>query len=839
MSLFDCIDRAMALPPGDGGMDRERGQMAQELFRRLEAEYTPSMGASAAAAQAAADVKRIIRENTELKRRLVLKQIHTQRRIAADLDNYRSIFGEEDLAGGLIALIENDQAARFTNVRATREGLRARYHRMIAGVLNRHSRDILGRVRRRSGVKTIVRELMGENTGDASARELASAVSAAFEQARLDFNAAGGHIGNLEDFGLPHSHDAARIRRDGFNAWAAAIMPRLDWAKIPDFETGRPFTGSSQARRRAFLREIFDDITTDGWSKREPSFAARGRALYNRRADHRVLHFRAADDWLAYNEAFGRSDPFSAIVAHLDGMARDTALMRVLGPNPKGGLEFAIQHMAKRAALNPWPLSKNARGWFRDKDAVDQVKNRANVAKRMLSLIVGQPTGSQGWAEIMSTQRAFLVAAQLGGAMLSAVGDVGFGGLAARHVGMGVTRPLMRQLRLMASSGEREAALRMGVVADMAANTGVAAARYMMDGTPPAVAERLSDAVLRLSYLTQWTEYGRHAFTLEFSAFMAENVGRQWEELPDPLRRLFLERRGFTAADWNAIRSTPLHATQEGASFLIPDDIRFRTDLDPEYAEGLALRLSSAVLEHVEFAVPSVTLRGRALILGDTQAGTIAGEFMRSVAGYRGFALSILFNNLRRVMMAETRDPRLVAIGAFIAITTAAGALSIQLKEIAKGRDPREMDDPKFWKAAALQGGGLGIFGDFVTASENRFGGSLGETVGGAGFAFFDDMLSFTLGNALQLAEGEDTNAGREFTKLLRQYTPGANLWYLTAASQRLGFDMLQRALDPEAEEAWRRAERRRVKDYGNESWWRPGELGPRRAPDLAAAAGG
>src|SRR3546814_5553738 len=42
------------------------------------------------------------------------------------------------------------------------------------------------------------------------------------------------------------------------------------------------------------------------------------------------------------------------------------------------------------------------------------------------------------------------------------------------------------------------------------------------------------------------------------------------------------------------------------------------------------------------------------------------------------------------------------------------GAASIQLREIAKGRDPRPMDNVEFWEDAAFQGGGLGIFGDLL-----------------------------------------------------------------------------------------------------------------------------
>ena len=41
------------------------------------------------------------------------------------------------------------------------------------------------------------------------------------------------------------------------------------------------------------------------------------------------------------------------------------------------------------------------------------------------------------------------------------------------------------------------------------------------------------------------------------------------------------------------------------------------------------------------------------------------------------------------------------------------------------------MTSPEFWGAALLQGGGLGIFGDFMVSSVSRGGRGIEETVAG------------------------------------------------------------------------------------------------------------
>ena len=82
---------------------------------------------------------------------------------------------------------------------------------------------------------------------------------------------------------------------------------------------------------------------------------------------------------------------------------------------------------------------------------------------------------------------------------------------------------------------------------------------------------------------------------------------------------------------------------------------------------------------------------------------------------------------------------------------------------MSKGRDPRPMEGPEFWGAAFLQGGGLGIYGDFLFSDVNRFDRGLAETIAGPVVGFADDVRKLTIGNVTQAIKGEDTNAASEF----------------------------------------------------------------------------
>lgn len=827
MSLFDCIQTGI-----DGGeIERTRGQNAQDLFNNIRRNYASNMGEDAANAAAAEDVRRIMREQTLRRRRLVRIQLQGARRLTRDILQHRRTDGVLDAGAALPGLLEKGNH-NFQSVREVRETLTSRYHRLMVDGLIHFGRNVVGEVRNKADMMNVVRALHGREVADQSASEIAAGFQAAMAQARRDYNAAGGDIGEIEDWGLPHRHSRDKMLDAGRERWIAEVHGRLDWSRMIDFETGQPFAIAGGApppgRADSLLREIFEGKTTDGWDTREPNFQRAGLALANRRSDARVLHFKSPEDWFAYNEQFGESDPFTAIVSHLDGMARDTALMRVLTPNPKAGLEFAIQVAEKQAQTAPWPVGSTHR------HALDKLRGDAHLARMMFELTTGEANRPVNglMANFLSGTRHVLVGAQLGAATISAISDVGFQYAAAREIGIDPFKVVGRIGKDVFKGRDAQQALRMGVIADQLANVGAAQARYVGEDFAPEIATRISDGVLRLSGLSRWTSLGRHSFQLEFMGMLADHVAHGFDELPDPLRNLF-DRHGLTAEEWDAVRATEVFRDPNGASFLIPDDVRFREDLPEGRADSLALKLGGIMHTETRFAVPSTTTRGRAMFSANTQPGTFAGELLRSGLMYKSFGMTVVFDQTQRIMQQGTNWNKAIYAGKLFASLSLMGAVSIQMKELSKGRDPRPMDSRSFIAAAILQGGGFGIFGDFFSAAENRFGGGFGETLSGPVFGAAGDLASLGIEAGRAVLGDDDTRVGRHSVDFVRQYAPGASLWYLALALQRYGFDQLQMAVDPDARKALRARERRRVKKYGNESWWRPGDTAPDRAPEF------
>lgn len=822
MSLFDCLETAI----GAGEMDAARGRDAQAVYAGLLRRYRASLGDEAAAAQAAADTRRIMGERLAETRRRRLLELATRQRILSDLDSYK---GGADAPGQAVAaLIDRDDLAPYANVEGRRHALRGLYHAGIESILARAKRTIGGKSGDPEWLRKIVRELFGEDSGDAGAKAAADAWSRTAETARQNFNMAGGQVGKLEGWGLPQSHDSMAVRQAGRDAWVSFVRPLLDAdrmkARIADgvfsgIEPGPQGVLDLDAELRDGLAAAYENIATDGWASREPSGAIAGRSLANRHADRRFLIFKDAESWLAYQDRFG-TDPFDAMMSHIDVMARDTALLQVLGPNPDATLRWLDQRTRKAAAERD--AAEGGRKWS------ERADRSMKLVDDMIGLYTGETTRPVGGAvaRFFMGLRQGLQAVQLGSASLSAIGDLNTQRIAASDAGLSQGRLIKRLLSQLnpASAEDRIVAVRAGLIAENWSQMAAAQQRYVGETVGPEWSRILSDAVMRVSFLSPWTQAGRWAFGMEFMGTLADHAGRAFAELPAPLART-LERYGLDAAAWDKVRAAPLY-DHKGAKFLRPDDVG---------DQALGLRLLEMIQAETEFAVPSTSLRGRATFLGDARPGTFGGELLRSTLMYKNFSITFWQNNLRRLWLR----PGWVSRGAG-AVNLAVGgmlmgALALELKQIAAGRDPRPMDTAGFWGAALMQGSGVGIFGDFLFSDLNRFGGGLPETLAGPVAGFGKDVVDLTAGNVAQVLAGKDANVGRDLTRFLRLYTPGSSLWYARLAFDRLVFDQLQYLADPKAAEDFRRKEQRWKTEFGQRFYWRPGQSLPERAPDLTA----
>lgn len=817
MSLRRCIPEML----GDGRLNDDQAQRLGGLYDELERDYASKFGQQAGEAMASKEAVDRFQADALHKRRQATLQIAAQQQIAMDVARFR----KDNPGAAAEALLTNDDRAPYFNVDFRAEALATQHFAMMNGLLEKFSRNGLGRVRNHALLMNVVREAFGEHTGDISAHELARAWMDTAESLRLHFNAAGGAIGKLDKWGMPQVHNMLAVRAVPFDEWRGAILPLLDRERMLD-ASGHALTPQ---QLEFSLRDVYEAIVSDGWNRREAG-AFSGSKLGNRHAASRFLTFKDADSWLTYMKRFGRPlsamsgaiDPdgavFDTMFSHIKSMSRDIALMQRLGPNPTATLRWIKDGLMKEATE-----SKHA--------GSSRIK-RAKGSRIRLDNIYNQLTGgfeieNEGLASAASGVRAWESASKLGGAMLSSLGDAATQFVTRRFNGLPAARVLSDYVGSLKphSAADRAHAARRLSIAREAVKTMGAYSRWTGETMRGEVAARLSDGVMHASYLSKWTDDGLDLFNRSVWAGITDNAGRAWQTLDKPFRGM-LDRYGFTPADWDKIRLTPL-VEDHGAQWILPENIK---------DSRLTTRLAEMILTESEYAVPTSSTRIQAAINARLHKGSIPGEIGRTLLQFRGFPIQLFWMHGRRALQNGPVTAVKYAATLYVA-STLMGALAQQLKDVAAGKDPEPMfalhdhmirghtihNVPDFWLKASLQGSGFGILTDFVNSATSRYGQSfwlqqLGPTVG-------------TIDDAVKLAWAK--NKPPALRRLIESNTPGSTIWYLRTLLHREISDQMQMHADPDYQKSFDRIEKRARKD-GTDFWWAPGKQAPQRAPDMA-----
>ena len=815
--LLTCIANGMT----EGLITPEQGRAASDMFEDIRDALTDRMGPEAASSSAARQTFDQLAADAAHKKRTKLMQIQRYRSLERNMDEF-----ESDRPGkALQALVARDKRANFQNIEGVYQSTRKQAFAQMAEILGRYRKGVIGQTRYSAELPTLVREVFGEDTGNVPAREMAESWRIVSDGLRKRANAAGMRIPKRADWGMPQSHDMLSVRKVTEAEWKDFIRDRLDPAKMIDEKTGLPM--NDQTLELA-LSEVYTTIVEGGLNKvSTPKFSAGGTSLANRRTDHRFLVFKDPDAWLEYQQKFGEPDPFATMIRHVESMSRDIAMLEVFGPNPNAMIT-ALKTRAKKIAVNT-DLENTLSGDLAFFDAIyDIFSGRANVADNQLIADIGAGT------------RNILNASLLGGAFLSALSDLGTQRMAAMMVGMPQTQligKIMREFQPLNIEERGKLAVRLGLGADNWIQTAYAQARMFDEVTGPEITRRISDTVMRISGLSPWTQAGRAAFGIEFTGYLTENIGKRFDELNSGLQDV-MRQHGIGADRWDIIRATPLYKDDSGLTILRLLDVENRTDLAPGLARELSTQAMSMVEMLTDMAVPVSTTRAKATLRGNVKPGSLIGEIAGSFTQFKNFPVTIFHEHIHRYMLMDGAASKTKYMMNFVIGTTVMGALALQLKDMAKGRDPRPMDNPAFWTAAMLQGGGLGIFGDFMFSQVNRMGSGLKGTIAGPSIGMLDDLRNLTLGNAVELSQGKDTNFGSESVKFLSKYTPFSSIWYLRAGLERNFFDMLQDWVDPDAAKKFRRKVKLYEREYGQGMWWAPNENLPSRAPNFANALG-
>ena len=628
-------------------------------------------------------------------------------------------------------------------------------------------------------------------TGMQEARRIAEIINGIQNELVYRQNRAGAFIKLLPGYIVRQAHDMFKIRKAGFNDWMMKVAPLLDAEKT--------FGTSNQ---KIFLREAYEGFVSGMHYKAKAETAAdsvtyflgfKGPSnLAKKVSQERLLHFKDSDAWMAYNAEFGSSSFRESVLHGVEHSSRNIALMEGLGTNPLAMLDNAIKILRSENKNNTKVLDS-----FKDytlHNLYMQLDGTSRIPVYHKVAMIG--TGV----------RVIQNLAKLGGAVLSSVTDIPFQAAALRLNGVPLldsyANAFTNVLRGRGDVEQKQIANLIGVGFDGLIKD--VASRFAAEDNIGGRMAKLQQKFFKLNLMNWWNDSHKTGVALMLSHHLANHSDVPYEKLPDALKKS-LSHYDISSKEWSLVKDLSPEA-EDKIKYFTPNALSSVSDSRIKEAYGLGHIEDKSVLsreirkarddleskfrtylvDQVEHAVPHPGAAEQALLTGPTQPGTVLGEAVRFIGQFKSFPLTVvrkglaphLYNdgaeNFAQALFKGKAD--YTGLVHLMVSTTVFGYLALLAKDTVMGRTPRDVRDPKTWVAAMAQGGGLGIYSDFLFGEFNKYGHSALATLLGPTASQFEDVAKM-----YSRAKSGDKVAGQAMRTVINN-TPFANLFYTRLA---------------------------------------------------------
>lgn len=670
-------------------------------------------------------------------------------------------------------------------------------------------------------------------SGSPEALKAAQILHKYMDLARITQNKHGAFIEELRGYIAYQMHQPEALRKAGFAKWRADLSRfGLDVARTfgADFDP---------ANLDEALQGIYDTLLSGKMSDDMPIGPevdkSQGVNVAKKVSHRRVVHFLDATGWGGYNAEYGHGSMLDAVLWTLERGAKTAALMERLGPNPRETFEALRNELIILNKGNP--------------DVVQALRSPA--LDRLMDAADGaiDQVDSPMFAAAGSIVRTIETQASLGGMVLSALTDLPTQAMRLTYNGKNFFQALGEQIGGFVG-GDRAKADHLafgvqGLISDVAS-------RFHGNDSMVGWFGKMNQIFFKANLGHWWDQRRYRAFIASLGSELYGHRVTHWEGLPDDVRGT-LATYGFDTDTWDVVRAHGQLSHPSGDGGVIHGEAMRHVPADAlkpllqgrkatpgaldRMRDKLERMVRSYYADQLAWATLQPGVREKALTTMGQKRGTALGELARSFFLFKGYPLQFW----QRVIGQFTQEDQHLAIlrglGAMpkseavklaqlIASTTALGYVAFTLKDIAKGRTPRDPTEARTWGAAFMQGGGLGIYGDFLFGQTNRYGQSFLGSIGGPVAGDVDAL--YRIYNTLIHAPGsknpdkEIENLGDLLFKFGKENTPFANIFYARAALDYLILYRIQEWMNPGS---LRRMERRVKEQNGNEFILPPSEV--------------
>ena len=643
----------------------------------------------------------------------------------------------------------------------------------------------------------IMREMLGEPTGVKGAKDIARILKQSQNSWRLRLNDLGANIGELDDWITRTTHNtekmavaskSSRLLEDNRLAWVEYIQTRLN-LKRTFADVNDPVEISN------ILSNIYDSLMTGDHLKHGGTNSIYGtRNVTNRLNSSRVLHFKDLQARQEYNIKFGEPSLQTSVFNVLTSSAKNIVMMQELGTNPQDTFNKILALLKKKYKSSDYKIVRDL-NFENFRGAYAQIDGSANIA------------GSQTLAKIGEVIRSTGDMARLGGTVITSFADLAPYMASTNFQGRGLLTGLFEAINGLLGGNPKAAMEAFEVVGNsiVVANRG----NIYSDGADSfGGLNNLRNKFFKWNGLNGWVASLKSSMALGVSKFYGSLSETKFFNL-EKRERNFLTLYGIDEGKWNMLRSIKTLAvdnkrylTAEAAKD-IPDSVvnsyvgrKLSARELRNFKNDLELTWRNVLNDQGTHGTPEPDSQIRSITKMGTIKGTYMGELNSFIMQYKNFSVSLYKKILRREMDSYGPDESKLIGASMLASTlmlgTIFGYMVISIKDMLSGRSPRDPKKLSVVMQAFVQGGGGGIYGDFLMSEiQNQYGNGIFETALGptaSDIKKFIDMVK---------TMNEPKKAGKKFLQLAEGHTPFINLYYTKAAYDYLIGYQIKEYLDP------------------------------------------
>tara|TARA_R100001440_G_scaffold75738_1_gene103817 strand:+ start:3598 stop:6084 length:2487 start_codon:yes stop_codon:yes gene_type:complete len=642
----------------------------------------------------------------------------------------------------------------------------------------------------------IKKAMLGETVLNEQALQIAKILKSFQEDWRLRLNDLGANIGKLDTWLTRQSHNTekmanaskvSKIVADNRTAWREFIKSRLDLTRT--FENVR-----DPEKIDEILDGIYDSFMANDHLKHGGTNSIYGtKNVTNRLNASRVLHFKDATARHEYDIAFGEPSLKESVLGVLSNSARNIALMQELGTNPKDTFNKALAVLRKQ--------------YKKDNPEFARQLNFENFSKEFAELD-GSINGAANEiaAKVGMTIRALQTMGKLGFAAPTSIADLGQYMATTKFQGRGLFNGLFEALGALFKTQDKQAMEVLGVISNSIHS--FQGNKYGSSSDTWGTMGKLQNMFFKYNSLNRWISSLKSGMTVGLARHYGMLADTKWLDLKTRERNV-LKLYGFDEGKWDMLRSIKTldvenkrYMTAEDVNSISNDTIKkyIGKDLSEReirnFKKDLEMTWRNVLVDQAMHGTPEPDSSVRAFMNQGYKKGTAGGEVLRFMGQFKSFPITIWKKIIGRELKSygpdDSKFAQISGLTSMILLSAMFGYIAMSVKDMLKGRSPRDPKRPGVLFQAFAQGGGVGIYGDFIFQElQNEYGGGMAETILGPTYGDIEKIISIVQN------VNDPKKAGKKFLQFAEGNIPFLNMYYSKAAYDYLIGYQLKEFLDP------------------------------------------